>query len=347
MMALRHRLHGDSISDTASETRIRQALENLEDSTDKTNSGFGGADSNGNEPRDNRRESGSGNVAETRVTDSIEATLPQVFRDKHVNSKSGSRTRKARAGARDRNFHGGRYIQSGVYRTAGRKLAIDATLRALVSSGIVRGINSGQSRLLIESQHLRFKRFSRKHGTLFIFAIDTSGSMAAERIRKAKGAILNLLQDSYVNRDDVAVVAFRGNNAQLLLPPSRSIIRARRVLDSLAIGGGTPLSAGLKYSLAVAERACAQHRGEPVLLLFTDGGANVALQTPALDDKSSRKLQIENELAQLGERIRASRVKTFVVETNSKFHSTGKAEALAQVLGARHLLLTGLQNSKS
>lgn len=342
VMSLRHRLHGDSISDTASEPRIQQAFEKLdsEDAPRPASEGINRAESNGNKPRGNRRDSGGRGSAETRETDSIETTLTQSFRDEHLKERSGSRMRKAKAGARDRNFHSGRYIQSGVYRNAGRKLAIDATLRALFSSGrMATSLSLGPGRLRIDSEQLRFKRFSRKHGTLFIFAIDTSGSMAAERIRKAKGAILSLLQDSYVNRDDVAVVAFRGNDAKLLLPPSRSIIRARRALDSLAIGGGTPLSSGLKCSLAVAERAFAHHGGEPILLLFTDGGANVSLKTPASNDRLSRKVQIENELAQLGERLRASRVKTFVVETNSQFRSTGRAESLAQILGAKHLLL--------
>ena len=102
---------------------------------------------------------------------------------------------------------------------------------------------------------LRYKQFARKQGTLFIFAIDTSGSMAHRRINEARGALLDLLRQSYVNRDDIAIVAFRGVGAEILLPVSRSTLRAKHVLDSLSVGGGTPLSAGLASSISVAQGA--------------------------------------------------------------------------------------------
>ena len=121
----------------------------------------------------------------------------------------------------------------------------------------VRGVDrradlAPDTRQVIPTSALRFKLFKRKQGRLFIFAIDLSGSMALNRIGHAKGVMHALLRESYIKRDSVAIVGFRGTSAELLLPPSRSILRARRVLDSVGVGGGTPLSAGLTCALELA-----------------------------------------------------------------------------------------------
>jgi len=214
------------------------------------------------------------------------------------------------------------------------KVAIDATLRAWLSApgGAI-------------TDNLRFKQFARKEGTLFIFAIDSSGSMARERIRKAKGAVLNLLKESYINRDSVALVAFRGTDAELLLPPSRSIVRARRALDAMPTGGGTPLSAGLACALEVAERATNNEPRRVVLLLFTDGGANVSLASVNAADRSRRQADILDEVARLGTRLRAARVTTFVVEAHHNFSNTGQVETIAESLRAVHVKLIESQQS--
>ncbi len=82
--------------------------------------------------------------------------------------------------------------------------------------------------------------------------------MALHRIRGAKVVILNLLKQSYVRRDQVAIVGFRGTSAEAYLPPTRSILRARRVLESLRIGGGTPLAAGLRLFTEAGENSVRQ-----------------------------------------------------------------------------------------
>ena len=168
---------------------------------------------------------------------------------------------------------------------SGSRIAVDATLRASAGAGYrVPGagyrVPGARSCLLPapDTRHLtpnlRYKQLSRKSGRLFIFAIDASGSMAINRIRQAKGAALSLLKQSYIKRDRVAIVGFRGTSAEVLLPPSRSMLRARRVLDSLGVGGGTPLTAGLIRSLEVAKQDRSER--EIFLLVFTDGNANVA-----------------------------------------------------------------------
>jgi magnesium chelatase subunit D len=186
---------------------------------------------------------------------------------------------------------------------------------------------------------LRYKHLSRKSGRLFIFAIDASGSMALNRIRLAKGAALNLLKQSYIKRDRVAIVGIRGTSARVLLPPSKSMLRAKRVLDSMAVGGGTPLTAGLMRSLEVAKRD--GNEGEVILLVFTDGNANVAAglngHTSRAEGQAERRDIIGRELTMLGSALGKARIKTFVVDSRNQYLSNGEARALADKLGARYL----------
>jgi magnesium chelatase subunit D len=185
----------------------------------------------------------------------------------------------------------------------------------------------------VSSELLRFKLFKRKQGRLFIFAIDLSGSMALNRIAQAKDTMLGLLRQSYVKRDSVAIVAFRGTSAELLLPPSRSILRARRVLDFLGIGGGTPLSAGLACALQLAKRTQAR-QGELTLLLFTDGHANVPIGANGNTDREHRRRLIASEVKMLGARLKKAGVRTVLIDTQNRFTANDEAHALARTLGA-------------
>jgi magnesium chelatase subunit D len=192
-------------------------------------------------------------------------------------------------------------------------------------------------RLGIAASSLRYKRFKRKAGTLFIFAVDTSGSMAFNRIAQAKGALVRLLQQSYVRRDRVALVSFRGQNAEVLLPPSASVTRARRLLNELSVGGATPLAAGLTRALEIAARAARHGTERIVLLLFTDGRANVSLQTNEAQNRSVRRRLIQEELERLGLLAEQSGVTTIVIDTRNRFTSSGEGQKLADVIGARYV----------
>ena len=240
----------------------------------------------------------------------------------------------------------GRYARSVSFKPDAARIALDATLRALAASSL-RASNpsvhdptrsSRFSRALPDA--LRFKLFKRKQGTLFIFALDTSGSMALNRIARAKGVILKLLRQSYLNRDSVAIVAFRGKSAVVSLQPSRSILRARRVLDSLSMGGSTPLSAGLVCTLELVKRVRDRH-GEIAVLLFTDGHANVALRGNAdgNSERIERQKMIEGEMVQLGVELKKARVSLAVVDTQSGFGSDVDTRRVAEVLDARFVRL--------
>jgi magnesium chelatase subunit D len=233
----------------------------------------------------------------------------------------------------------GRYARSVSSNALSERLALDATLRAAAAVGF--SIRSPAERegaaypatRAIPASALRFKLFKRKQGRLFIFAIDLSGSMALNRLGHAKSAILALLRESYIKRDSVAIVGFRGVSAELLLPPSRSILRARRVLDSVGVGGGTPLSAGLACSLELSKRIGAK-AGEIVLLVFTDGHANVPLKPNPNSDRLERQRQIDVEMAELGKALKKSGVTTVVVSTHDRYRSNDAAQRIAAKLGA-------------
>jgi magnesium chelatase subunit D len=135
--------------------------------------------------------------------------------------------------------------------------------------------NAAPRRISVRAEDFRIRRFREQPRRLAIFAVDASGSSALNRLAEAKGAIQLLLADCYVRRDEVALIAFRGLGAEVLLPPTHALARARRALAALPGGGPTPLAAGLGAALALAK---AEQRGakQPLLVILTDGGANIA-----------------------------------------------------------------------
>ncbi|HKR60671.1 MAG TPA: VWA domain-containing protein [Pyrinomonadaceae bacterium] len=212
-------------------------------------------------------------------------------------------------------------------------MSVEATLRAAALN--LNGAVASARR--ISTSDLRFKELSRKSGRLFIFAIDTSGSMALHRIKEAKGAVMDLLRQSYVHRDQVAIIGFRGDSAASYLPASRSILRARRVLDSLLVGGSTPLAAGLVCALKLAKSARGKV-GEIAVVLFTDGNANVPRSRTTLD-RFARHVAIEKELTRLGAVFAKLEVRVMVVDTQNSFVRTGDVKALAKRLGGQYTCL--------
>ena len=120
----------------------------------------------------------------------------------------------------------------------------------------------------------RVARIKQRNEATAIFAVDASGSTAFQRLAEAKGAVETILAECYVRRDKVALVAFRGKKAELLLPPTRSLERAKRALAGLPGGGGTPLASGLDEAFALAVQV-RRAGGNPIVILLTDGRGNV------------------------------------------------------------------------
>jgi magnesium chelatase subunit D len=152
-----------------------------------------------------------------------------------------------------------------------------ATLRAAAPRQRLRGRSDPTQPLRIRAEDFHVHRYQQHSPSCLILALDASGSAALHRLAEAKGAVQLLLEQSYARRDSVCVVGFRGAQAQLLLPMTRSLVRARRALSGLPGGGGTPLASALQ--LAHAQAAQLQRQGiTPILVVLSDGKANVTLQ---------------------------------------------------------------------
>ncbi|MBD0370678.1 MAG: magnesium chelatase ATPase subunit I [Pyrinomonadaceae bacterium] len=358
VMSLRHRLRRDPLDRTPGSARIEQALEELFPSSEAK--GANGRSARKHSEPDDFRDGanrGAGNEAsgngdgphldESAQSEQVEAgaefdedEAPQPNPGARPFAHSHSSRRQALKTKAAYNTRRGRYARASDKKTHGAKLALDATLRAMIGSRLKKE-NSPDFFLSPTPDALRYKLYKRKTGTLFIFAVDASGSMALNRIRQAKGALAHLLERSYVRRDQVALVSFRGEGAEVLLPPSRNAARARRLLDEIPVGGATPLASGLNAALQVARRASTGGAGRVVLFLFTDGRANISIEAPAIADKRLRRQAIQREIEELGHALLSERVSTVVVDTQAAFTSNGEGRALASALRAHYILLPG------
>lgn len=229
---------------------------------------------------------------------------------------------------------------------AARPVALHATLRAaaerIASEGCAEGAN-----VFVMPEDVRYKIFSRKRGTLFIFAVDASGSMAVNRIRQAKGALGKLLRRSYVERDRVALVSFRESRGDVMLRPSRSPALAKRLLDALPVGGATPLAAGLARAHEIAARARREGAGRIAMFVFTDGRANVPLRGTVSERGAQLRLRLDQEIAQLGAALRREGVESTVVDTRARFGGGDEeGRALARSLGGSYTRLPSMPTSK-
>jgi magnesium chelatase subunit D len=213
-----------------------------------------------------------------RVVASARAILPELrglFPHNGIDARGAGRSggQAPRTGAAKRRGRV-RYVRPGDPRE-GRSLDLFATLRSAAPWQSVRGRERG-GRLVVLPSDLRVRHLEAPLSRATIFVVDGSGSHAVHRLAEAKGAVELHLAESYVRREEVALVVFRGRGAELVLPLTRSLARARRVLSGLPGGGGTPLAAGLMAGLACAEEA--QRRGASArLVVLTDGKANVGL----------------------------------------------------------------------
>jgi magnesium chelatase subunit D len=276
----------------------------------------------------------------------MDASLPgELFNHAAVNPKSKIQNPKSPSGKRlEREGHDrGRSYRVTAQKSAGRKVSIAATLRAAAPLQKARkGLPAYRNRtakIAITPDDLRYKRYKRKSGILFIFAVDASGSMAVNRMAQAKGAMTRLLQEAYLHRDKVAMLSFRGNRAQVLLAPTRSVELAKRVVDAIPTGGATPMAAALMKALEVAKQAHAAELSWTVLLVFTDGRANIGAGNLQDENADLRGRAIKDELRQLGRLLNQADIRTLVIDTKAKFLAGGEARDLADLLGAEYVYL--------
>ncbi|MFO6465220.1 VWA domain-containing protein [Jannaschia sp. KMU-145] len=215
------------------------------------------------------------------------------------------------AGAVRRGNRRGRPLPSRPGRLDGQaRIDLVATLRAAAPWQRMRGGGPGQP-VAVRASDIHLRRYETRSDRLIVFAVDASGSSALGRLAEAKGAVELLLAEAYARRDHVALIAFRGDAAQLLLPPTRSLVRTKRELAALPGGGGTPLAAGLRDGLTLAHQA--RGRGmDPALVVLTDGRPNIALSGEA-----ARTEALADAEAMAGA-IRAQRLPAVVIDTGTR-----------------------------
>jgi magnesium chelatase subunit D len=270
------------------------------------------------------------------VLDAVKAAMPAGLLLQLQAQGPASRSRRAgRAGATRLSLTQGR--PAGVRRgepRGGARLSLIATLRAAAPWQPLRRREAGAAvrgrAVIVRRDDLHVQRHRQRRQTTTMFVVDASGSSALQRLAEAKGAVELLLAECYVRRDRVALIAFRGTQAELLLPPTRSLVRAKRSLAALPGGGGTPLAHGIDAARQLADNVL--RAGDSVaVVLLTDGRANIAR------DGAPGRARAAQDALQAARALGSLPVTALVVDTSPQ--PQREAEQLAQAMHATYLPL--------
>jgi len=267
-----------------------------------------------------------------------------------------SRERAGKGGGRGLIFSQdrGRYIKPMLPKGKVVRLAVDATLRASApyqKSRRERAIGTkyeGRG-VFLQQGDVRIKKMARKAGSLIIFVVDASGSMALNRMNAAKGAAMSLLTEAYQSRDQIALIPFQGDMADVLLPPTKSIAMAKRRLESMPCGGGSPLAHAIQTATMTGLNAQKTGDvGKVVVVCISDGRANVPMcvsmgdefdpeaDEDSKDGKPSRKFLKEEVLACAKQLGRLPGFNLLCIDTENKFISTGIAKDIANAANGKY-----------
>jgi magnesium chelatase subunit D len=345
MPSSREEQEPDESADDAEPSNQEQDPQEQDDLNQK-----GDSDTDANEPKENREEPSADDLEELLI-EAIKAGIPANALARlntelgRANSKQGS---KGQFGQLQKNANSGRPAESwrGLPK-GGKRLDLLKTIRAAVPWQTMRQaesklkpptVNKQRSRIQIRAEDLHVKRYQQRQGVVTIFLVDASGSSATQRLAEAKGAVEQLLADCYIRRDEVAMIALRGRSADIVLPPTRSLVRAKRNLVALPGGGGTPLATGFA---AVNEMALAIRRKgmTPLIVVMTDGVANVTLEGVGGRDRAHQ------DALQTARQLRAAGHAILFIDTASAPQAL--AEALATEMAAQYLPLPYINSGKA
>jgi magnesium chelatase subunit D len=310
----------------------------------------GDGDTDANEPKENMEQPSTDDLEELLI-EAIKAGIPanalaQLNTELgRPNSKQGS---KGQFGQLQKNANSGRPAESwrGLPK-GGKRLDLLKTIRAAVPWQTMRQAESKtklpavirqRSRIQIRVDDLHVKRYQQRQGVVTIFLVDASGSSATQRLAEAKGAVEQLFADCYIRRDEVAMIALRGRSADVVLPPTRSLVRAKRNLAALPGGGGTPLATGFAAVNAMA--LSIRRKGmTPLIVVMTDGVANVTLEGVGGRERAHQDaLHTARQLRVAGHAI-------LFIDTASAPQAL--AEALAKEMAAQYLPLPYINSGKA
>lgn len=280
----------------------------------------------GNNPQDDDQDKAGNDISSEQIFGAgTPISLPKIDGYTARSDQSHETGRRSTAA----NVKRGTYIRSEPAKGT-TDIAIDATvLHALLR-------NPDELDITIDDLHQ--KKRSGKISNLILFVVDASGSMAAsKRMEAVKGTVLNLLTDAYQKRDTVGVIAFRGIEAQVLLNPTQSVELAEEAMRNLPTGGRTPLPHALQTAIQLLHRFDSKKGYNPILVILTDGKANVSL--PGEGDPWSQTLALSAQL-------KKTNIQSLVLNSDSNYLNLGKAEELAESLGGQYLSLNDISEEQ-
>jgi magnesium chelatase subunit D len=339
----------DSAEDKEQPNEEQSTSEQEPQAQDDSNQGKD-SDTDANQPNENKEEPSADDLEELLI-EAIRAGIPPNALAQlsaglgRANSKQGS---KGQFGQLQKNANSGRPAESwrGLPK-GGKRLDLLKTIRAAVPWQTMRqaefkvkqpAVSKQRSRIQIRADDLHIKRYQQRQGVVTIFLVDASGSSATQRLAEAKGAVEQLLADCYIRRDEVAMIALRGRTAEVVLPPTRSLVRAKRNLAALPGGGGTPLATGFAAVNAMA--LSVRRKGmTPLIVVMTDGVANVTLEGVGGRERAHQ------DALQTARQLRAAGHAILFIDTASAPQAL--AEALANEMNAQYLPLPYINSGKA
>ena len=262
------------------------------------------------------------------LLEAIATAVPEAWLAAASACAKAQRARAGRVGARTKLALRGRPrgVRAGTL-APGDRLNVPATLRAAAPFAKLRPPPAPGLRFALAPEDFRIQCYETRAATTTLFVVDASGSAALQRLGEAKGAVEAMLADSYARRDEVAMVIFRGEHSDLVLPPTRALVRARRALAGVPGGGATPLAKAVQHATTLAQDIARQGR-QPLVVFLTDGRGNIAL------DGRADRAQAQRDTERAARAFAFAGLAGLVLDTGRR--PEPRARALAEHLGAAY-----------